>query len=107
MTTNFKEAYAKALREAITILGDQVAIIIVGYMQEKYGIKIENTADNPNLLSKALDAILNGGARVVKRRILRQLYENIGLEFTSTMTIDFEQKINDLKQEYEKRDTQR
>jgi hypothetical protein len=53
-------------------------------------------------LSDALDSIIDGGTRIVQRRILRFLYNRIGIDLPFAMTTDFEDKILKAKEEYEK-----
>lgn len=98
----FNEAYEQAVAEGLSILGKQISLVISSYIEEKYSIRIIDTADNPKALSDALYATIDGGARIVQRRILRSLYKRIGIELPFAMTINFEDKILKVKKEYEK-----
>ncbi len=86
MTTTenkFKEVYKQAVEEALSILGKNVSVIINSYILEKYSIRLTDTGDNPKLLSDALEAVIDGGSRIVQRRILRLL--TIELELNSLL----------------------
>jgi hypothetical protein len=98
----FKEAYEQAVTQALSILGKDLSVVITSYIKDKYSVRLSDTADNPEALSDALDAVINGGARIVQRRILRLLYNKIGVELPFAMTINFEEKILNAKKEYEK-----
>lgn len=105
MTTTenkFKEAYKQAVEEALSILGKNVSVIINSYILDKYSIRLTDTGDNPKLLSDALEAVIDGGSRIVQRRILRLVYNRIGVELLFAMTTNFEDKILTAKKEYEK-----
>jgi hypothetical protein len=100
----FKEIYAQAVNEAMSILGEG-ASLVTSYLERKYSISLDDTADNPKLLSDALDSAIDGGARIVQRRILRLLYEKMNLKLPSIMlmTVNFEDKIFQAKEGYAKR----
>ena len=98
----FKEAYKQAVEEALWILGKNISVVINSYILEKYSIRLTDTGDNPKVLSDALEAVIDGGSRIVQRRILRLLYDRIGVELPFAMTTNFEDKILKAKKEYEK-----
>jgi hypothetical protein len=98
----FKEAYEQAVEEGLSILGKNVSIVINSYILEKYSVRLTDTEDNPKALSDALEEVIDGGSRVIQRRILRVLYDRIGLELPFAMTTNFEGKILAAKKEYEK-----
>ena len=102
MQSKFKDAYEQAVMEALSVLGKQISVVIT-YIEDKYSIRLNDTADNPKALSDALSATIDGGARIVQRRILRSLYNRIGIELPFAMTINFEDKILKAKKEYEKK----
>jgi hypothetical protein len=88
--------------EGFSILGKNVSVVIKSYILEKYSIRLTDTADNPKALSDVLEEVIDGGSRVIQRRILRVLYDRIGLELPFAMTTNFEGKILAAKKEYEK-----
>jgi hypothetical protein len=98
----FNEAYEQAVTQALSILGKDVSVIITSYIEDKYSVRLSDTADNPKDFSDALDAVINGGKRIVQRRVLRLLYDRIGVELPFAMTTDFEDKILKAKKEFEK-----
>ena len=102
---SFKEAYKQAVEEGLSILGKNVSAVINSYILEKYSIRLIDTEDNPKALSDALESVIDGGSRIIKRRILRVLYNRIGVELPFAMTIDFEDRILTAKKEYEKATT--
>lgn len=99
---NFKQAYEQAVTQALSILGKEISLVITSYINDKYSVCIIDTADNPKTLSDALYAVIDGGTRIVQRRILRLLYNMIGIELPFAMTTDFEDKVLIAKKEYEK-----
>ena len=98
----FHEAYREAVEEGLSILGKNLSIVINSYVLEKYSVRLTDTEDNPKALSDALEAVIDGGSRIIQRRILRVLYNRIGLELPFAMTTNFEGKILAAKKEYEK-----
>jgi hypothetical protein len=98
----FNEAYEQAVTQALSVLGKDVSAIITSYIKDKYSVRLSDTADNPKDLSDALDAVIDGGKRIVQRRVLRLLYDRIGVELPFAMTTNFEDKILKAKKEYEK-----
>ena len=99
----FKEEYEQAVIEALSILGQHISVLIISYIEEKYSIRLSDTADNPKALSDALNNVMDGGARIVQRRIIRSLYNRIGLSLPFVILINFEDKIHDARKEYEKK----
>jgi hypothetical protein len=98
----FHEAYREAVEEGLSILGKNLSIVINSYVLEKYSVRLTDTEDNPKALSDALEAVIDGGSRIIQRRILRVLYHRIGLELPFAMTTNFEDKILVAKKEFEK-----
>lgn len=99
----FKEEYEQAVIGALSILGQHISVLIISYIEEKYSIRLSDTADNPKALSDALEATINGATRIVQRRILRSLYNRIGISLPFVITINFEDKILNARKEYEKK----
>jgi len=98
---NFVKIYGEVVTEAMQVLGAGTSVI-TNYLEQKYSIKLADTADNPKALSEALNAALDGSMRILQRRILRLLYERINIKFPSSMTIDFEEKIIQARKAFEK-----
>jgi hypothetical protein len=98
----FHEAYKQAVEDGLSILGKDIAIVINSYILERYSVRLTDTEDNPKALSDALEVVIDGGSRIIQRRILRVLYNRIGLELPFAMTTNFEGKILAAKKEYEK-----
>jgi hypothetical protein len=99
----FRIAYEQAVAEALKILGQPVASIIMLYVKEKYSIRLGETSDNPKVLTDALQSTLDGGTRIIQRRVLRLLYNKIGIEPSFAITINFEEKVLSAKKEFEKK----
>jgi hypothetical protein len=74
----------------------------VGIFTDRYSVSLSDTADNPQALSNALYAVIDGGTRIIQRRILRLLYSRIGIELPFAITSNFEHKVFNAKKEYEK-----
>ena len=98
---SFHEAYKQAVEEGLSILGKNVSAVIKSYVLEKYSIHLTDTEDNPKALSEALESVIDGGSRIIKRRILRVLYNRMGAELPFALTINFEDIILKAKMEYE------
>ena len=56
------------------------------YIKDRYSVSLSDTADNPQALSNALYAVIDGGTRIIQRRILRLLYTRIGIELPFAIT---------------------
>jgi hypothetical protein len=102
--SSFIELYEKAVVESLLMFGSHIPGIILLYLKEKHSItRLGYTAANPKLLMKALELVLNGGAKLAQRRILRLLYNNLGIEQTFDSTINFEEQILKSIKEFEKK----
>ena len=100
-TKQFKEIYAEAVEEGMSILGE-VTSLVTSHLERKYSISLVDTADNPKILSEALYAAIDGGARVVQRRILRLVYEKMNVKLPpNMMTVSFDEKIIQAKRDYD------
>jgi len=98
---NFKNIYSEAVSEGMSILGES-ASLVTSFLERKYSISLSDTDDNPKILAEALGSAIDGGARVVERRILRLLYEKMNMKLPSVMlmTVNFEEKVNQARQDY-------
>lgn len=99
---SFDKLYEQAVIEALLMLGPHISSIIVLYVNEKYSIRLIETANKPNVLTDALKSTMDGGTRIIQRRILRILYDKMGIEPRFNLTINFEEKIVEAKQEFER-----
>lgn len=97
---SFEEAYSAAVAEGMKILGEKVAAVVENYLEQKYSIRLEDTVNNPQALADALDAAIDGGARVVLRRILRVLHQQMDLDPPTRMTVDYAERIREVKKQY-------
>ena len=103
MQKEFKEIYGQAVTESLSILGQPIANIIISLVYEKHSIHLSETSDNPKALTEALNSTLDGGTRIIQRRILRSLYHKIGIEPQFAPTINFEEKVIKAKKEFEQK----
>ncbi len=102
--SSFIEIYEQVVIDSLLIFGHHIPIIICMFLREKYSItRIGYTATKPKILLDALDLILNGGAKIAQRRILRLLYNRVGIEQSFDTTINFEEKILKAFKEFEKK----
>jgi hypothetical protein len=99
-TNDFKSVYARSVVEAMAVLGEGSESIIT-FLEKKYSITLADTADSPRALSEALESAIDGGRRVIERRIIRLLYESINKKAPQAMTLDFEKLVTDLKNQFE------
>ncbi len=95
--TFFEQAYSNAVKEGMLILGEDVSKIVQDYIEEKYSIVIENTSQDPKALSEALHFAINGGKRIIERRIIRLLSKKLNIEYHSADLINFEKQIKDMR----------
>ena len=93
----FQKAYATAVNQAMEILGDRVSKIVQDYIEDKYSIQLENTCNNPSALSEALHFAIDGGKRIIERRIIRLLSKTLKLDYHASVLINFEKQINDMR----------
>ncbi len=99
--SSFDIAYEQAVVESMSVLGKNIMEIVNRYIKEKYSIHLTDTANNPKALSDALDFSIDGGARIIKRRIIRSLYDKIGIRYPFIIK-DFESTIFEARKEFEK-----
>lgn len=97
----FQKAYATAVNQSMEILGDQVSKIVQDYIEDKYSIQLENTCNNPSALSEALHFAIDGGKRIIERRIIRLLSKTLNLDYHASVLINFEKQINDMRKSSE------
>lgn len=93
----FEKAYANAVNQSMEILGEGVSKIVQDYIEDKYSIQLENTCNNPSALSEALHFAIDGGKRIIERRIIRLLSKSLKLDYHASTLINFEQQINDIR----------
>jgi 20S proteasome alpha/beta subunit len=97
--SDFKSVYAQAVNEAMSVLGEGSESITT-FLEKKYSITLADTADSPRALSEALESAIDGGRRVIERRIIRLLYESINKKAPQAMTLDFEKLVADAKRQF-------
>ena len=73
----FKEMYHQAIIESFEILGKQVSEVVINYLEEKHAIRLEDTVDNPLILDQVLENAINGGRRIVERKIIKILNKKL------------------------------
>lgn len=99
----FGNLYGESIDEALIVLGPHVANLIKFYVMQKYSIRLNDTYNNPQALTESLKTIIDGATRVIQRRVLRILYEKIGIEPHFVITEDFEKKVLEAKELFEKK----
>lgn len=99
----FEKLYNESIDEALSVLGPHIASMIKFYINEKYSVRLSDTYNNPRALTEALHSAIDGASRVIQRRMLRILYGKIGIEPDFVMTENFERKILDAKEIFEKK----
>ena len=92
----FQKAYANAVKQSMEILGE-VSKVVQDYVEDKYSIQLENTCNNPSALSEALNFAIDGGKRIIERRIIRLLSKSLKLDYHASTLINFEQQISDMR----------
>ena len=98
----FENLYDESIDEALSVLGPHIAKLIKFYVNEKYSVKLNDTYRDPQALTEALKSIIGGATRVIQRRMLRILYGKIGIEPHFVITENFEKKILEAKEIFEK-----
>lgn len=98
----FAKLYSESIDEALIVLGPHVANLIKFYVYQKYAVRLNDTYKNPQALTEALKSVIDGATRVIQRRMLRILYEKIGIEPHFVITENFEKKILEAKEIFEK-----
>jgi hypothetical protein len=97
--TSFEQAYSSAVKEGMLILGEDVSRIVQDYIEEKYSLVLENSSQDPQALSEALHFAIDGGKRIIERRIVRLLSKKLNIVYHSTDLINFEKQIKDMRKE--------
>jgi hypothetical protein len=97
--TFFEQAYSSAVKEGMLILGEDVSRIVQDYIEEKYSLVLENSSQDPQALSEALHFAIDGGKRIIERRIVRLLSKKLNIVYHSTDLIKFEKQIKDMRKE--------
>ena len=100
--TFFEKAYSSAVKEGMIILGEDVSKIVQDYIEGKYSFLIENTSQDPNALSEALYFAINGGKRIIERRIIRLLSKKLEIDYHSAELINFEKQIKEMREKVSK-----
>ena len=100
--TFFEKAYSSSVKEGMIILGEDVSKIVQDYIEEKYSFRIENTSQNPNALSEALHFAIDGGKRIIERRIIRVLSKKLEIDYHSAELINFEKQIKEMREKVSK-----
>ena len=100
--TFFEKAYSSAVREGMIILGEDVSKIVQDYIEEKYSFLIENTSQDPKALSEALHFAIDGGKRIIERRIIRVLSKKLEIDYHSAELINFEKQIKEMREKVSK-----
>jgi hypothetical protein len=98
----FSQAYSEAVSQGFKILGEQVSKKVIDYLEQKHSIKVGQTSINPKTLDEALDSAIDGGRFTVERRIIRLLYEKLGIKssINDSTGADFEKKIQEAQKKY-------
>jgi hypothetical protein len=98
----FKEMYRQAIIESFEILGKQVSGVVINYLEEKHSIRLEDTVDNPLVLDEVLEDAINGGRRIVERKIIKTLNNKlkIRINIIESNPSDFAENISKLKKLY-------
>ena len=99
----FGKIYSESIDEALIVLGPHVANLIKFYVYQKYSVRLNDTYNNPQALTEALKSIIDGATRVIQRRMLRILYEKIGIEPHFVITENFEKKVLEARDLFEKK----
>ncbi|MGI0050418.1 MAG: hypothetical protein ACRD8K_01660 [Nitrososphaeraceae archaeon] len=99
--TFFENAYANAVKEGMKILGEDVSKIVQDYIEDKYSFQLENTSQDPKSLSEALQFAIDGGKRIIERRIIQILSKMLEIEYHSAELINFEKQIKEMRKNFE------
>jgi len=99
---SFKEIYHQAIIESIEILGKQVSKVVINYLEEKHSIQLEETVDNPAVFHVVLEDAINGGSRIVERKIIKTLSKKLRLKnhITESSQSNFADNVLRLKKLY-------
>ena len=102
---SFEVAFAQATEQAFKILGNIVSKIVTDYLETKYHIDFTKTANNPSALDEALEHTIDGGKKIVERKLINVLQEKLGLEHSlsgddNSNLASFEKKIYEIKRRY-------
>ena len=79
----FREALLEAVDYGLTVLGEIVRQAIYKRIEKDHGLKRAEIPERLEDFHKALESVLGANAKIVERLIAKNLYERLGLNFTS------------------------
>lgn len=101
---SFEEALSQSVNEAISIFGSQISMVISNYIKNKHKMGIQqNDIIDMQMLEEVLQDVLDGGSRIVERKVLRLLYQKIGAQPNAVGAINnFEESLTKVKKLYDR-----
>jgi len=79
----FRQNLLEAVDYGLMVLGERVRQAIYDRIEKSHGLKREEIHEKLDVFHEALASALGVGARPVERLIARNLYQRLGLNFTS------------------------
>lgn len=106
MTGDGKERREERINEVIidvaedvmrNIFGKRGLESIIRFMNERYGLDLNEMPDKPHMFSEALREIIGVGSVIIEDLIVENLYIKLGLEFRWRKGYKFPDYINEVK----------
>jgi hypothetical protein len=76
------ETLLQAVDDALLVLGKSARVAIYECIEKSYQVRREEIPDKVLTFHRALQDLLGSGAKIMERRIARDLYSRLGLDFT-------------------------
>jgi len=80
--TKFRKAMLQATDEGLAIFGESVGRAVYYHVEQSYRVKPEEIPKKLKAFHNALESIFGAGAIVLEKRIARNLYNSLALNFT-------------------------
>ena len=79
--SNFKKSLLKAVEDGLLALGESPKEVIYYYLKANFQLKREDIPEEAEQFDKALNSIFGPGAEIIERYIVKDLYQQLKLNF--------------------------
>lgn len=86
-----------AVDEGLKTLGESGKQAIFFHLERTYSIKKSDIPKKPDAFAEGLEKIFGGGATVIQKIILENLYSKLGLKYEDRDDYSFTDYLNDIK----------
>lgn len=101
---DFSKILLAAVEESLSSLGDSPKQAILFHLESSFNIKKELIPDNITEFAKALENIFGPGAVYLEKLIVKSLHEKLGLEPEDSESVNFLERVNEVKRRMPRRE---